>query len=151
MIPLVDPRRASTTGSPRCRSRGPLERRVPAVPPYPIPTPCPARPTTLARRCSPGLGVPLVECAVGWPAASRRQTRSCWVTCWTCDSERLEPAAAALAPRRRLKVSILSDGGTRCADAKRCGKKFPASYLHQQSLWSRDVRLRVHLTGQTHR
>ena len=89
-LPGVDPRRASTTRSPRCRSRGPLERRVPAVPPYPTPAPCPTRPTTLARLCSPGLGAPLVECAVGCPAACRRQLRA-----WSLDH-----AAAAWCARR---------------------------------------------------
>ena len=49
---------------------------MPAVPPYPTPAPCPTRPTTLARLCSPGLGAPLVECAVGCPAARRRQLRA---------------------------------------------------------------------------
>ena len=85
--PGVDPRRASTTRGPRCRSRGPLERRVPAVPPYLTPAPCPTRPTTLARLCSPGLGAPLVECA---PAAHRRQLRV-----WSLDH-----AAAAWCARR---------------------------------------------------
>ena len=89
-LPGVDPRRASTTRSPRCRSRGPLERRVPAVPPYPTPASCPTRPTTLARRCSPRLGAPLVECAVGCPAASRRQLRA----------RSMDHAAAAWCARR---------------------------------------------------
>ena len=65
----------------------------------PTPAPCPTRPTTLARLCSPGLGTPLVECAFGMPCSAPspaprlesgpcrrclvRQTRSRWVTCWT--------------------------------------------------------------------
>ena len=89
-LPGADPRRASTTRGSRCRSRGPLERRVPAVPPCPTPAPCPTRPTTLARLCSPGLGAPLVECAVGCPAARRRQLRT-----WSLDH-----AAAAWCARR---------------------------------------------------
>ena len=88
--PELTPRRASTTRRPRCRSRGPLERRVPAVPPYPTPASCPTRPTTLARRCRPGLGAAVVECAVGCPAASRRQLRA----------RSLDHAAAAWCARR---------------------------------------------------
>ena len=56
----------------------------------PTPAPCPTRPTTLARLCSPGLGAPLVECAVGCPAARRRQLRA-----WSLDH-----AAAAWCARR---------------------------------------------------
>ena len=86
-LPGADPRRASqrlVISSPRCRSRGPLERRVPAVPPYPIPAPCPTRPTGVCCRlpCSEPAPAPRLEsgpcrrCLV-------RQRRSRWVTCWT--------------------------------------------------------------------
>ena len=77
-LPGSDPRRAATTSSPRCRSRGPLARKVPAVPPYPTPAPCPTRPTTLARRCSPGLGAPLVE-----SVALQRAVASSVLGVWT--------------------------------------------------------------------
>ena len=89
-LPGVDPRRASTTRSPRCRSRAPLERRVPPVPPYPTPVPCPMRHNAPHRPRASLQGAPLVECAVGCPAASRRQLRA-----WSLDH-----AAAAWCARR---------------------------------------------------
>ena len=88
--PRVDPRRASTIRISGCRSRGPLERRVPAVP-YPAPAPRPAR-LSLAR-----LWAPRVECAGGCPAALRR--RHC---AWSPDH-----ASAAWCARR---IEVIANG-----------------------------------------
>ena len=54
-------RRASTARCPRCGSRGPLERRVPAVPPYPAPASCPTR---RAGRAAAGVCRRLLQRAV---------------------------------------------------------------------------------------